>query len=748
MPTSLPAYLRFVASLGKGGMGEVWKVLDQRSGNEVAVKLLFPNSDEETIARQRQEASALAALSHPNVVALIESIEHEGQHLLLMELLEGGNLQKWMDRRPDLAEILTVFAQICDGLEYIHDRGLVHRDLKPGNILFRRDGVPKIADLGLVRRMGNRSSLTQTGVMMGTAAYVSPEQILSTRETGPAGDLYSLGVTLFEALTGRWPFVHDSDFELLQAHLREPAPSVRHFCPDLPPALDLLLRRLLEKEPGMRPRTAGQVRQVLLGVLGTEAAPDHVPEPEFEPRQALASRDPGAVLLSLSHAIRDPINGIMGNARLLKDAPLNPPERQYVEALDASTREVRGLLQNLIDYTRLELGRLSLEPVPTDVRGLIQSAVGESMPLARQRGIGLTAVVDTAVPDMVSCDPLRLRQVLVNTLARALETTQAEGMLTLELLRDAGSQQTSSLRVVVSGTRHQLETSCGQALLNLALTQRLVEKMGGQFWEDENRITFTLELPVCASESGPVRPQQPDRPMQILLVDDAPINQTLVIGLLQPYGHEVTVASDGQEALDLVAQRPFDVILMDLEMPRMNGLEATRVLRSRGCKTPVVALTGHEREEWTRRCVDAGMDKFLSKPVEEAELLATLASTLSGPMPSSVDPPLAPERVEAVRAPFEQGWPERLAALDQAFRAKDTEALVEVAWELGTWLTSLSAVPAARTVAQLVILAEDGRLDAALHARGNLLEEIRRVKRCWNASTSSSTRELQPVVES
>ncbi len=744
MQSRLPSFLTFVGILGKGGMGEVWKAVDQRNGQEVAVKFLFPGSDEETAERQRQEASALAALSHPNVVALIESLEHEGQHVLIMELLEGGNLQRWMERKPELSEVINVFAQICDGLEYIHDRGLVHRDLKPGNILFRRDGVPKIADLGLVRRVGGSRGLTQTGVMMGTAAYVSPEQILSTRETGPAGDLYSLGVTLFEALTGRWPFVRESDFELLQAHLREPAPSLRELRPDLPSTLDVLLRRLLDKEPGMRPRSAGQVRQVLLGVLGDEDPPDHAAEPEFEPRQALASRDPGAVLLALSHAIRDPINGIMGNARLLKDATLPAPERQYVEALDASTREVRSLLQGLIDYTRLELGRLRLEPVPTDVRGLIQSVVSESMPLARQRNIAFLGVVDTAVPDMLSCDPLRLRQVLVNIVARALETTTPEGQLTLELLRDAGAGQVVSLRVVVSGAEHRVETSSSQALLNLALTQRLIEKMGGQFWEDEKSITFTLDLPICGPLVVPARPAQPDGPMEILMVDDNLVNQTLVCGLLAPYGHKVTTASDGQAALECVEKRAFDVILMDLEMPRMNGLEATRILRSRGNRTPIVALTGHEREDWTRRCLEAGMDKFLSKPVEEAELLATLASTQSGPLPSSADPPLARERIEDARIPFEQGWPERQAALDQAFRNKNTDALVEVAWELGAWLTSLSATPAARAVAQMVVLAEDGRLDAALHARTNLLEEIDRIKRMWE---SSGSRELQPVAE-
>ncbi len=730
----LPSFLAFVSSLGKGGMGEVVRAMDQRSGQEVAVKFLFAGSDQETIERQRQEARALAALSHPNVVSLIDSLDHEGQHVLVMELLEGGNLYDLMARNPELPEILRTFAQICDGLEYIHDRGLVHRDLKPGNILFHSDGTPKIADLGLVRQVGARSGLTQTGVMMGTAAYVSPEQILSTRETGPAGDLYSLGVTLFETLTGKWPFVRDTDFALLQAHLRDPAPSLRELRPDLPPSLDALMRRLLEKEPDLRPRSAGQVRQALLAALGSESTPELVAEPEFEPRQALAARDPGAVLLALSHDIRDPMNGITGNARLLKDANLRPSERQYVEALEASTREVRSLLQGLIDYTRLEFGRLRLEPVPTDVRGLVQGLLSELQPLARQRGLELSGQVDTAVPDTLSCDPLRLRQILSQTLSRALETTR-QGQVKLEVLKDSATAQSVGLRVVVSAA-HRTETTGGRGLLELALTQGLIEKMGGQFWEDESSITFTLNLPVSGPAPAPAKPQVPAHPMQILLVDDSLINQTLVSGLLQPHGHEVAVAGDGQVAVDMCSLRDFDVILMDLEMPTMNGLEATRVLRSQGNRTPIVALTGHEREDWTRRCLEAGMDKFLSKPVEEAELLSTLAATLAGPSSSTMEPPVNPERREDARQAFEQGWAHRLAGLDQAFRARDAGALVEVAWEIGAWLTGLSATPAARAAAQIVILAEEGRLDAALHARAGLLEEVGRLKRSWEQTSA------------
>lgn len=265
MPPRLPPFLSFVTVLGEGGFGEVVKAVDTRRGIEVAVKTLPLDADRETAQRQRQEAEALAALHHPNVVSLIESFESEGQHFMLMELLEGGDLLDVLMSNPGAREIVAIFADVCQGLDYIHEQGLVHRDIKPSNILFTLDGVPKIADLGLVRRQGFQSGLTQPGVLMGSAEFVSPEQILRTREVGPPGDVYSLGCALFLCLTGRYPFARDKDFELLQAHLKEPAPRLRSLKPELPPALDAVLARMLEKEPELRP-AAREVRQVLLGL--------------------------------------------------------------------------------------------------------------------------------------------------------------------------------------------------------------------------------------------------------------------------------------------------------------------------------------------------------------------------------------------------------------------------------------------------------------------------------------------------
>ncbi len=720
----LPDFLEFVCELGRGGSGEVIRAWDWRTRDQVAVKLLFPGSDEETRERMRQEARELAALSHANVVKLIDTLEHEGQQILIMELLEGGNLHDFLARVPELPAVMDVFAQVCAGLEYIHDQGLVHRDLKPQNILFCSEGVPKIADLGLVRRVGVRSGLTQTGVMMGTCAYVAPEQILSTREAGPSSDLYALGVTLFEALTGEWPFDRDNEFEMMQAHLREPAPGPRELRPDLPESLDQLVRRLLEKEPERRPRSAGQVRQALLTVFDPEQPAEHTSEREFDPAQALATRDPGTLLLALSPYLRVPMNGILGNVRLLLDSGLTPHQRQHLEALDSSAQEMQRLMQGLIDYTRLQFGRLKLEPVPADLRGLVQNLVRDQTPLARVRGITLTGHVDMAVPDSVDCDPLRVRQILTSLLSNAIQHS-ASANVSMGVHRDSVSADGVSLRIVVSGAAAP-GGSAGLGAVSLAVTHALVEKMGGQLWEDQSAVTFAICLPVSGAAPLAVRSARPSRSLNVLVVEDDRINRMVATRLLENHGHRVTSAGDGVEAVELALSLYFDAILMDLDLPRMNGLEATRALRNRGNLTPVVALTGHEREEWTRRCVEAGMDGFLSKPIDEGELLEMLGSVIR----TEARPKLATPTIRTVQAPagFKESWDERLEVLDQAFRSLEADPLVQAAEQLQEWLEGMAALSAARAAAQIAALAEEGRFEAALHARRSLLSEIERMQ--------------------
>jgi len=263
---SLPARFQMLGELGRGGMAVVYHAYDTASQRHVAIKLLPKNDDEQHKRRFRREAADLAAVFHPNVVDFYAVGESDGREFIEMEYVDGGNLAQFIRSKPGLPAVLQTFAAVCDGLDHIHNRGIVHRDLKPANVLMTKAGVPKITDLGLARRIEGRSQLTMDGALVGTCSYMSPEQLLSSN-VGPPTDLYAIGIALFEAVTGRHPFVADSQPAMLRAHLHETPVAPSSVVPGLPGRLDSIILSLLEKEPGKRTASAARVRSALLACL-------------------------------------------------------------------------------------------------------------------------------------------------------------------------------------------------------------------------------------------------------------------------------------------------------------------------------------------------------------------------------------------------------------------------------------------------------------------------------------------------
>ena len=256
---ALPLRYQLVRELGRGGMGVVYLARDAEFG-EVAIKLLPPHGTQSEESRRFQrEARDLAGLSHPNVVRLLEAGEGQDRDFIVMEYVGGGCL-KDVAGQTTLRETLEIFEQVCQGLAYIHEQGLVHRDLKPDNILLTPERRVKITDFGIARRVEQRTKLTQVGSILGTCDYLPPEQIASS-QVGQAADLYALGVCLFEAVTGRLPFVEDMEFRVLQAHVKTPPPVPSTLRAGLPPALDDLIGQLLQKRPEQRPENATRVAE-------------------------------------------------------------------------------------------------------------------------------------------------------------------------------------------------------------------------------------------------------------------------------------------------------------------------------------------------------------------------------------------------------------------------------------------------------------------------------------------------------
>ncbi|OIJ84750.1 serine/threonine protein kinase [Streptomyces colonosanans] len=248
-------------AIGRGAMGEVWRAYDQMLGRPVAVKVLLAQNDDRTAdSRFRLEAQTAGRLHHPHVVGVLDFGEHEGRLFLVMELVEGDSLSRVLsDDGPLPAErVARIAAQAAAGLAVAHEQGIVHRDIKPGNLLLDADGTVKIGDFGIARFMDDPSAaLTATGQIVGTSLYIAPERALG-KPAGPASDVYSLGCVLYQLLTGNPPFRAGTPIAVLHQHLDAAPVPPRELGVALPPAFENYLLGLLAKRPEERP-TALQI---------------------------------------------------------------------------------------------------------------------------------------------------------------------------------------------------------------------------------------------------------------------------------------------------------------------------------------------------------------------------------------------------------------------------------------------------------------------------------------------------------
>jgi len=267
---------RLVRQIAVGGMGEVWEAYDDSLARPVAVKVLRAEfaGDAAFLERFRTEARNSAALSHHNIAQLFDYGEQDGSSYLVMELVVGEPLDLILEREPVLParRLLPLLAQTARGLHAAHVAGVVHRDVKPGNLLVTRGGRVKITDFG-VSHADNQKTMTATGMVMGTAQYLSPEQAVG-RPATPLSDLYSVGVIAYEALAGKRPFTGPTAVDIAVAHVNEPVPPLPT---TVDPALAALVMRLLSKDPAARP-ASGEELAGLLDALVPQTPPAGVPQ--------------------------------------------------------------------------------------------------------------------------------------------------------------------------------------------------------------------------------------------------------------------------------------------------------------------------------------------------------------------------------------------------------------------------------------------------------------------------------------
>jgi eukaryotic-like serine/threonine-protein kinase len=274
--------------LGRGGMAAVYLAHDSELDRPVAVKVLGEPLalDEAFVERFRREATTAAGLSHPNVVQVFDTGEDAGRLFIVMECVEGDGLDALLAREEKLDpdRVVELGQQACEALQYAHEQGVVHRDVKPANLLLRKDGILKVADFGIALP-AEATQLTEVGTILGTAAYLSPEQARGEPAT-PASDLYSLGVVLYELLTGKPPLVIEN-LAQLAARDGAPVPPVRESAPEVPVPVEAAVMRCLARNPRYRPGSASELAADLRTRATEPTVPlGHLREPMPSPSEA------------------------------------------------------------------------------------------------------------------------------------------------------------------------------------------------------------------------------------------------------------------------------------------------------------------------------------------------------------------------------------------------------------------------------------------------------------------------------